>query len=160
MFAVHRVAGGFEKLHESGDAAHVLWRTPPLAVDECRVGYVWLAIGDAFDDDIVAPIVAEVVDVDESLDTARDQGSQPQTLRSVELEAPELVFLARDTVVAIPDGELEQVRIGPANGDLDDVMKGEQVRGERYVDPAPYPRLDILQLDVDACDGLDHGQVL
>ena len=160
MLVVHRIADSFKKLHEPVATAHVLRRSPPFAVDERRVVYVRLAVGDTFDDNFVAPVIAEVVGVNESLDAARNQGSQPQSRRAIELETPELVLLAGYTVVAIPDGELEQMRIGPTEGNLDDVMQGEQVRGERDIDAAPYPRLNILQLDVDACDGLDHGQVL
>ena len=96
-----------------------------------------LTFADAFDNDIVAPVVAEVINVKESLDAARKQGPQPPPRRPIELEAPELVLLARNTVVAIADGELKQMRIGPAKRDLDDVVQGEQVRRERDIDAAP-----------------------
>ena len=96
VLQMHRIADSFEKLHEPADTAYVLWRAPSFAVDEHRVVYVRFTLADAFDDDIVAPVVAEVVNVKESLDAARNQGSQPQPRRPIELEAPELVLLARN----------------------------------------------------------------
>ena len=69
---VERIERRLEKLHEAGDATDVLRRATPLAADERRVVDVGLAIADRFDEDVVPPVVAEVVDVEEALDATLD----------------------------------------------------------------------------------------
>lgn len=59
-------------------------------------------------------------------------------------------------VDAIVDHELEQMRIGPADGDLDDVVQGQQGGGERDVDAPPECGFDPLELDSDTWGRLDH----
>ena len=71
-----------------------------------------------------------VVDVEEPLDASTDEGSQADPRRVVDLALEELVVRKGVAVDAIADDELEQVRIGPANGDLDDVVQGQQGGGE------------------------------
>ena len=104
----------------------------------------------------MAPVIAEVVDVEEPLDASTDEGPQPDPRRVVDLAPDELVVRNELAVDAIADDEFEQVRIGPANGDLDDVVQGQQGGGERDVDAPPQRRLDLPELDSDACDGFDH----
>ena len=62
MFLVERIERRFEKLHEAGSTVDVLRRAPPLTVDERRVVDIGLAIAE----DVVPPVVGEVVDVEDS----------------------------------------------------------------------------------------------
>ena len=66
MLVVERIEGCLEKLHEAGDATDIFGRAAPLAGDEGRVVDVGLPVSDLLDDDVVAPVVAEVVDVNRS----------------------------------------------------------------------------------------------
>ena len=72
----------------------------------------------------MTPAIAEAVDVEELLDALADEGPQPHPRRVVDLAPDDLVVRNELAVEAIADDELEQVRIGPANGDLDDVVQG------------------------------------
>ena len=98
----------------------------PLAGDERRIVDVGFPISNVLDEDVVAPVVVEVIDVEEPLDTSADEGSPADPRRVVELAPDELVVRNELAVETIADDELEQVRIGPANGDLDDVVQGQQ----------------------------------
>ena len=60
----------------------------------------------------MAPVVAEVVDVEEPLDASADEGSQADPRRVVDLALEELVVRKGLAVDAIVDHELEQMRIG------------------------------------------------
>ena len=156
MLVVERIEGCLEKPHEAGDATDIFGRAAPLAGYEGRVVDVGLPVSDLLDDDVVAPVVAEVVDVEEPLDASTDEGSQADPRRVVDLALEEFVVRNELAVDALADDELEQVRIGPADGDLDDVVQGQQSGGERDVDAPPECRFDLPELDSDACDGLDH----
>ena len=107
----------------------------PLAGDERQIVGVGRSVANILDDDVMAPVVAEVVDVEEPFDASLDEGSQaaPRCVADLALEEP--VVRKGLAVDALADDELEQVRIGPADGDLDDVVQGQQ-GGERDVDPS------------------------
>ena len=103
-----------------------------------------------------SPVVAEVVGVEEPFDASLDEGSQTDAHRVVDL-APEKLLTGNELAVdAIADIELEQMRVGPADGDLDDVVQDQQGGGERDVDASPERWFDLPEFDSDACDGLDH----
>ena len=123
---------------------------------ERRVVDVGRTVPNVLDDDIVTPVVAEVVDVEEPFDASADEGSQANAHRVVDVAFEELVVRKGLTVDALVDHELEQMRVGPADGDLDDVVQGQQGGGERHVDAPPERRFDLPELDSDACNGLDH----
>lgn len=63
LLHVERVERRLEKLLEARNTADILRRAPPLAGDKRRVVNIGLAIADRFDEDVVPPVVAEVVDV-------------------------------------------------------------------------------------------------
>lgn len=159
VLVVRRDERGFEKRHGPRRAAHVLGRPAALPVHEYRVVGFGFAVEDALDGDLMAPTVAEVVLVGEPPDAPRDERSQPQSGRPVEPEVPLLVVVEGDAVVAITDGETKQVRVGPAESDLNDAVQCEQRAGQRHVDPAPFRRANVLELDAKACDGFVHGRI-
>ena len=74
----------------------------------------------------------------------------------VYVPVPEVVIGHGLAVDALADHELEHMGIGPADYGLDDVVQGQQRRGERHVDPAPQPGLDLPQFDPETCHGFDH----
>ena len=86
----------------------ILQRAAPLAVDQRRVVDLGLAIVDRCDEDVVPPVVAEVVDVE---GTARRRVFRRKTRRSADA--------------------LEPVRLPPAEGGPDDVVQGRQRRAQR-----------------------------
>ena len=66
-FAV-RVTGfghGFHELFKAGEATDVLGRSAALTVDEARIIEFRIGGEDAFDLDEMAPVIAEIVGVDE-----------------------------------------------------------------------------------------------
>ena len=73
VFLVKRIQHGFQELHEAGDAADVLRGSAALAIDEGRVLNVGLAVANRFDDDVVPPVVSEVVHVEERVDSPVDE---------------------------------------------------------------------------------------
>ena len=85
MLVVERIEGRLEEPHEAGDAPDILGRAAPLAGDEGRVVDVGLPVSDLLDDDVVAPVVAEVVDVEEPFDAPIDEGSQADPRRRCRL---------------------------------------------------------------------------
>ena len=156
VLLVERVPARFEKLHEAGDTSHVFGRTPPLASDTYRVVDVALPVPHLLDEEVVAPVVAEVVDVEKLHDVAVDDRLQPDARRLVEpfIRIPVVLGLA---IAPVPDLELEQVRVRPEEREPDEIVEGEQGRRERHVDPAPDRGLDLLKFDSDPGDWLDHG---
>ena len=71
VLLVEQIERRFEELHKAG--------APPTTSggdrrwpNERRVVNVGLAIADRFDEDVVSPVIAEVVDVEEALDTMLD----------------------------------------------------------------------------------------
>jgi len=156
VLIVERIEGRLEKLHEIGDASGIFGRATPLAGDEGRVVDVGLPVSDLFDDEVVAPVVAEIMDAEEPFDAPIDEASQADSRRVADLAFEELVVGKGLAVDGIVDHELEQMRSGPAYGDLDDVVQGQQGGGERDVDAPPECRFDLLELDSDTCDRLDY----
>ena len=61
----------------------------------------------------------------------------------VHVPVPEVVIGHGLAVTRIPDHELEQMGICPADCNLDDVVQGQQRRRERNVDPAPQPGFNL-----------------
>ena len=156
VFIVERIEGRLEKPHEAGDASGIFGRAPPLAGDEGRVVDVRLLVPDLFDDGVVAPVVAGVMDVEKPLDAPIDEASQADPRRIADFAFKQPVVGKGLAVDAIVNHELEQMRIGPADGDLDDVVQGQQGGGERDVEAPPECRFDLLELDSDTCDWLDQ----
>ena len=122
VLLVERVPARFEKLHEAGDAPDILGRAPSLASDEYRVVDVALPVPHLFDEEVVAPVVAEVVDVEKLLDAAVDDRLQPDARRLVEPFIRTTVVLGL-AIAPVPDLELEQVRVRPVERELDEVVE-------------------------------------
>lgn len=74
MLLVKRIKHCLQELHKAAYTANVLGRAAPGAIDEGRIFHNRIAVANPFDDHIVPPIVAEVVDVEEAPEAAADQG--------------------------------------------------------------------------------------
>ena len=120
VLLVECIPDRFEKLHEAGDASHVLGRAPSLASNKCRVVDVGLPVPHLLDEEVVAPVVAEVVDVEKLLDAAFDDRLKLDARCLVEPFIRITVVLGL-AIAPIPDLELEQVRVCPAERGLDEV---------------------------------------
>ena len=83
MILVERIQHGFQELHEVRDTTDIFRWTAPLAVDERRVIDVGLAVDDRFDEDVMPPVVPEVVHVEEPLDPTVDERLQANARRRV-----------------------------------------------------------------------------
>ena len=92
MLFVARIEHRLEKLHEARGPAHVFRRTAAGAVHECRVFRVPGAVADLFHDHVVAPVVAEIVDVEEAVHAPLDDGLQTHPRRLVDLAVVEGVL--------------------------------------------------------------------
>ena len=117
VLLVERVAHRFQELHEAQDSANVVGRTSPLALHKRRVVDVGLALPYLFDEQIVTPLVTEVVDVQKPFDSAANDRLQAQARRFVDPALAEQIVL-RFAVDSVPYLELEEVRIGPAKRNL------------------------------------------
>ena len=117
MLRVPRNERRFEKLHEALRVTHILGRAASLAVDKRGVVNFGIAIAHLFDDDIVLPVVAEVVDVLKPMDAAVNERPQPNVTRLV-LLGFEVGIERKRSIGTAAHHELEQMRIGPAHRDL------------------------------------------
>ena len=139
--------------------AYVLGRTPLIAGDKRRVVDIGLAVPDFFDEYVVAPVVRR---------SRRGKGTARRRVRqqsSPGCSPPCTAFPSASEVVLglavapIPDFELEQVRVCPKERELNVLMEREERRREWHVDPAPDRGLNLLKLDPDPGNGLNHGGV-
>jgi len=69
-----------EKIEKTGNAADILWWAATGPRNKRRIGDTRFAITGLFDDNVVAPVVAEVVDVQETAGAAAYQPAQTQTV--------------------------------------------------------------------------------
>ena len=157
MLLVARIERGLEELHEPMGAADVLRRTAPGTGHECRVFHLFVAVADFFNDDVVPPVVPEVVHIEEALHAALDERLQTDRRGLVRLTLGEDVLIRRHPVYPIPDHKLVQMIILPAERRLNDVVQRLQRRRERHIDAPPDLRLKIPELDADARHRLDHA---
>src|SRR5690606_25081191 len=126
------------------DAAAVLGRTSTSAV-EARGGHgICAGLGDALHRDHVLPTVAVVVEVDEGRTGACDRtdGGGPF------IDHQQLIGHVRHPETCIPSSEVVQVRVRPAEGDLQDVVQRVQRDFGRHDESPPDGGGDVLQLDV------------
>ena len=72
-------------------------------------------MADRFDEDVVSPVVAEVVDVEEAFDATVDERLQTDAGGLVHVPVPEVVIGQGLAVHVIADNELEQMG---GNGNL------------------------------------------
>ena len=122
---------------------------------EGRYGFV---ITDRFDEDVVSPVVAEVVDMEEALNATLDERFPADAGGPVHEPVPEVVIGQGLAVDALANNELEQIGTCPADCNLDDVVQGHQRRAERHVDPAREPRFNLAQFAPEPYDGFRSSQ--
>ena len=113
MFLVPRIENRFQKVHEAVRAANILWRTASRPVHEGRILPIWLPVAELLDDHFMAPVVAVVVGIKESLHAAANRSAQPQTLRLVDRRL--VVEFAKRGIAVAPavDIEFPEVSKGP-----------------------------------------------
>src|ERR1039458_7179439 len=61
----HDRSGGCDRLVVRPDAAAIFFRCPAATSGAARVGHAWQGRGDLLHHDVVPPVVAEVIDVDD-----------------------------------------------------------------------------------------------
>jgi len=151
-----RLKHGFEKLHEAVPAAYVLGRAAPRAIYECGIVNIGLAVAHALDDDVVNPVVAEIIDIFEPIDAAINQGFQAEAFGSINLALIENIVGIGFAINLVADPELEQVRVTPSHRHLNDFVQRDQGRRRRDVGASPYPRLRVPKLNQYPGDRLNH----
>ena len=90
--------------------------------------------------------------------TAPDERFQDYCRRLVDPALVELVLFRGIAGRALADHGLMQMGFVPEQPHLDDVVQRCERRGERHIDAPPDLRLEIVQLDTDARDRLDHAR--
>ena len=126
VFFVCRVAHGLKKLGVTHRTAHIFRRAAPGAIDERGVIGIGVTVADLFDDHVMAPVIAEIVNVEKPFKTAIKQGLQADRLRFVNRALIEAIVGKRLSVNLVTNIELEQMTVVSAHHDLDDVVKVHQ----------------------------------
>src|SRR5271156_561844 len=128
-----------------------------LTVDAEGMLEFLVARNEVFHFDEVDPAVAEVIFINERR-IAEMVGIEISETNFCRLECrafvlKALVELGR-TIDQAADDELMQVRIGPGESGLDDLVELSQIKVERKQDAAPDRRLDVLDGDLGLHDQL------
>ncbi len=158
IFLVARVRQHLEQSQIAIDAAAILRRAGPLARDQRRVGLLRVERLDLLDDDLVLPIVAEVVDVAEALDAPLDQRAELDVAVVVGGLVARPGIVVGLTIAAVADLELMQVVVLPAHRRLDDPVQHVQAAVGGDADPTPDGRPQAAQRDLEDERSRRHGQ--
>lgn len=135
----------------------ILGRAATGTIDERRVVDVSKPCSPLPDAAAVLPVVAEIVDVCELRGTVSNERLDPNALRIAVLPFEVNFGLLGHEIGSSSDLEFEEVRVEPAERDLDDFVQFQQRCGKGNVDTAPDSRSEVPQFDVDAGDGFGHG---
>jgi len=146
------VVGIPDRLEEVGETTHptdILRRTGVLPVDIAGVLAISVERTDAFDLDVVDPVITEVVDILEPLDAPFDQGFQLEPAL-LENGMPQILEIGtRRPVDAVADMELVQMAIEPPHRSLDDIVQPFEADIVGDGDTSPDGWLALLEDDLD-----------
>jgi hypothetical protein len=138
QFVVPWVAGVTDRREEllvAGHPAAVLGRASTLAPQADRTAAALTCGEDPLDEDLVLPVVTEVVPVEEAATLCRGDIAEPHApLRQDDHRAP---LRVGHPIPASGDDELMEVAIGPAHGLLEDEVQAVKRQGAWYLKAAP-----------------------
>jgi len=145
---VCRVGEDLQEVAVSPDATAVLrWAGAP-AGEAAGIGNAWLDIGDGFDDNVMFPVVTEVVGVVELRTGA--WGNLAESLRR---RAADIQVTVGDPVPCAWGLEDPHVVVLPAEGGLDDVVQFFESAARGHLHAAPNRRPGVPQSDLDCVNG-------
>ena len=81
VILVPGIGHGFQKRLETADAADIVGRCAAGSADEGRVVSLVFTLPDAVQDNVMPPVVAEIVDVKKAINPALDQRLEADALR-------------------------------------------------------------------------------
>src|SRR3990170_2063472 len=151
---VFRVAQHREQAHVAPRPAAVLGRAGAFAGETGRVALAFLGRKNLLDLHLVLPAVAEVVFVDQLVAFADEL---IETGRALVLEHVGK-FSAGDAVLLHTQPEGVHVAVGPAHGNLKNLVQLAELDVGRDLDAPPRGRMDVSQRDLDLIDV--HGRRL
>lgn len=108
VLGMARLCHGFEKLVEPRRASDIFGRCAALAIDEAGIISGGIGGQDCFDHDVVVPVVAKIIGVDEVRDAAFDELGEAQ-VAGVAGWRVHIVVFEGDAVAGLADIEAEQV---------------------------------------------------
>ena len=142
---------------ESFDDADVLRRAATLTGEAQSLWFAGIARDDLLDDDVVSPVVPEIVDVEKPITGPADHIAELGIAVRQE-PVPRLVELRHGCPVSfVRDAELVQVGIGPAHGALEDVVELFEVDVAGDQDPTPDRRIGVFEVHVELNNGTAVG---
>ena len=155
VFVVVGVGEDAPEVRVSPGAAAVLWRAGALGDDQDRVGDVRVGVEQVFDDDLVLPVVAEVVGVAEASAEVDELAECDLAL----VAEPELGIGVAELLLA--EGEHVHVVVLPAERCLEDLVQVIEAGVGAEMQPPPDRRLGHAeQLDLDLHDDVVGGAVV
>ena len=148
-----RLSQRVEQLSVAEGPAAVVRRRGPPAVEAVRGVDGRVGRQDVLDDDVVLPVVAEVVAVEQLRSLARRDAAQrhPAFVLDALLLAPPDIELRRSEPAAA-GLELVEVAVGPGEDSLEHRVQGREGGGARHLDAPPDRRADVAEGDLQLVD--------
>ena len=122
MFFVRRIKDRLQKFHEAGNTPNIFGRPTPRPIDEYRIICFRFTVADFLENNVVTPIVAEIINIHESPDAAFDEVFQPNILRLMDFPLINFIVGMRLAVNFVANTKLEQVRAIPVHRHLNYVV--------------------------------------
>ena len=154
MSRVSGVLDGGEEFSVAPGTAAVFRRAAAGDVDQARIEYARLGIGELLDLDRVLPAVAEVIKVHQLLraDVFEDV-AEPRLAGVEKVGGPIRIGIGR-APADVAGMEHVEVAVGPAHGCLDGQVQPVEPNVERDLDATQNGGLDVVEGDFDAGDGV------
>ncbi len=153
MALVSWIDDGLEELGIAPGSANVFGRAAALGLDQAGIGETRCWIADALDLDRMFPAIAEVVEIFEGLGAGvleqLEQACLGRLERAVTAKTPAAL---RWPPADVADPDLPQVRVGPADGRLQDQVQPIEPKVERHLEATHDGRLDVVERDLETDD--------
>ena len=156
MALVLWVVDGFQEFGIAPGAANVFRWATSYSVDHARICNAGYGIGDAQEFDRMLPAVAEVIEILQRFDADIFKNIGQARLAGIERSvAPIRIGHAPSY---LPGADLIEMTIGPSHGGLENQVQMIESNCQRYLDPAPDHRFDVVERDLEMGNGVgDHA---
>ena len=129
----------------AGESAHILGWGAAFPSEAVRILYSQIRQNNRFQQQVMPPAIAEVVQVLEVGSDPRDNLPQPHSALVNDFALVQIVVRVRHAIDMAPDLELVEVIIFPAHDDLQDAVQLSQDRIFPDQDAPPDGRLKVLE---------------
>ena len=139
----------FEKLFIATYPADVFRRAVALSRHAFRTNWRVASRDYFLHNHVVAPVVAEVVEVKQRVAFGLQQPVERDAVGVDDLDTILFKFIVRYTVAGAVFLELVEMAVGPPHHDLEDVVKAVQPHSGRNPNAPPNRRTDVLKGDLE-----------